>query len=331
MSDTTDSSTSSVSSGSLISDDDDALILTATEILQHGLDLLGWTDGQLDRESKNRLEKHAAWFTSDFGASHHVVAQIFYDLQTTDIQAARIHSATMEDLDHLLFALHFLKVYPTEGQRQNKWHKCDKTLRENGWDLLLRLQALKATKIVWPDAAEIGDNVWIGTVDGTHVKTIEPSHPDFPKDPKAFSYKNQAAGLSYEIAVSLWESRIIWINGPFLASVHDTTIFAMPGGLKEKLQGTGLRLIADRGYSGHDEVSIMSSRDTPEVSKAKTRARMRQEGVNAKIKTLRCTDSGRFRHTGNHRDGQSKFKICFEAAVVVTQYKMEITEPLFDI
>jgi hypothetical protein len=185
---------------------------------------------------------------------------------------------------------------------------------------------------VWPTAAEIGDNVWIGTVDGTHVKTIEPSHLDFPKDPKAFSYKNQAAGLSYEIALSLWESRIIWMNGPFLASVHDTTIFAMPGGLKEKLQGTGLRLIADRGYSGHDEViSVMSSRDSPEVSKIKTRARMRQEGVNAKIKTLRCTDSARFRHTGNYKDGQSKFKICFEAAVVVTQYKMEITEPLFDI
>jgi hypothetical protein len=104
------------------------------------------------------------------------------------------------------------------------------------------------------------------------------------------------------------------MNGPFLASVNDTTIFAMPGGLKEKLQGTGLRLIADRGYSGHDQViSVMSSRDSPEVSKIKTRARMRHEGVNAKIKTLRCTDSARFRHTGTYKNGQSKFKICFEA------------------
>ena len=238
----------------------------------------------------------------------------------------------MDDLENLLFALQFLKVYPTEGQRQNKWHQCDRVLRDNCWDILLRLQALKATKIVWPTAAEIGDNIWIGTVDGTHVKTQEPNHPELPKDPKAFSYKNKAAGFSYEIAVLLWESRIIWINGPFPASRHDATIFAMPGGLREKLQGTGVKLIADRGYGGHsDTISTMNAHDSPEVSNLKTRARLRQESVNSKIKTLRITDSARFRHRGTHTDGQLKFKICFEAAVVVTQYKMEINEPLFDV
>ena len=272
------------------------------------------------------------WFTSDFGASPHVVAVIFSDLQTTDIAAAKIHDATTDDLDHLFFALQFLKVYPTEGQRQNKWHQCDRVLRDNCWDLLLRLQALKATKIVWPTAAEIGDNTWIGTVDGTHVKTQEPTHPDLPKDPKAFSYKSQAAGESYEIAVLLWESRIIWINGPYPASYHDARIFAMPGGLAQKLRASGLKMIGDRGYGGNsDTISTMNSRDSPEVSKLKTRARMRQEAVNSKIKTLRVTDSNGFRHRGEHTDGQSKFKICFEAAVVVTQYKMEINEPLFDI
>ena len=342
MSDTTTSSsaTSSVSSGSFSSsssssssiDGEDILVLTGGEILLFGLKLLGWTEEKLARKSKNRHEKHTQWFTCDFGANPHVVAVIFSDLQTTDIAAAKIHSATMDDLEHLLFALHFLKTYPTEGQRQNTWHQCDRVLRDNGWDLLLRLQALKATKIVWPTAAEIGDNVWIGTVDGTHVKTQEPNHPDFPKDSKAFSYKNSAAGVSYEIVVLLWESRIIWINGPFLASVHDSTIFAMSGGLKEKLEATGLRVIADRGYGGFsDTVTTMNSHDPPEVSKLKTRARLRQESVNAKIKTLRVTDSERFRHRGNHTDGQMKFKICFEAAIVVTQYKMDMVEPLFDV
>jgi hypothetical protein len=205
-------------------------------------------------------------------------------------------------------------------------------LRDNGWDLLLRLQALKAQKIVWPTVEEIGDDVFVGTVDGTHIKTEEPNHPDLPKDTKAFSYKNKAAGLSYEIVVSLWESRIIWINGPFKASVHDKTIYSMPGGLYEKLLGSGLRVIGDSGYGGYeDTVSRLNRWDTAEVGKFKTRARMRQEAVNAKIKTLRCVDSARFCHKGNHTDGQSKFKICFEAAVVVTQYKMEISEPLFDI
>lgn len=308
------------------------LILTGEEVLKHGLLLLGWTEDKLARKSKNRLEKHAAWFHVDFGASHHVVAQVFADVQTTDIAAAQIHSATMKDLDYLLFAFHFLKVYPTEGQRQNRWHQCDKRLRENGWDMLLRIQALKAAKIKWPTAAEIADNIWIGSVDGTHVKTMEPTHPVYPKDPDAFSYKNRAAGLSYEIVVSMWESKIIWMNGPYLASYHDSTIFDEPGGLREKMQGTGKRLIGDRGYSAHDDiVSTMNSHDSAEVSKLKIRARLRHEGVNSKIKTLRATDSARFRHMGKHHDGQDKFKICMEAAIVITQYKMEITEPLFDI
>ena len=333
------STTSSVSTSSAnaetisSSDSDDVhLILTGAEILEHGLLLLGWTVEQLNRKSKKRHEKQAAWFQAEFGASHHVVAQIFGDLQTTEIPAAQIHCATKLDLDHLLFALHFLKVYPTEDQRQNRWHFSDRYLRDNGWDMLLRIQALKATKIKWPTAAEIGDNIWIGTVDGTHIRTQEPTHPELPKDKQAFSYKNHAAGLSYEIVVSLWESRIIWMNGPFPASTNDATIFAMPGGLKEKLEGTGRRLIADRGYTGHrDFISTMNSHDSPEVSKLKTRARLRQEGVNSKIKTLKVADSARFHHRGKHVDGQPKFKICFEAAVVVTQYKMEITEPLFDV
>lgn len=328
--DSSSGDSSSVNSGS--SNKIDILIFTTDELLMHGMKLVGWSDAQLNRDSTNWRQKLTELFSADFGASPRVVAHIWEDLQTTNIAAAQIHDATSDDLTQLLYALHLLKVYPTEGQRQNKWHRCERNLRDDGWDLLLRIQALKATKIVWPTAEEIGDDIWIGSVDGTHMKTEEPNHPYFPKDTKAFSYKNHSAGVSYELVLSLKESRIIWMNGPFLASMHDSTIFSLPGGLRDKLQGTGLRLIADYGYRTHkDFVSFANSRDSPEVSKFKTRARMRHEGVNAKIKTLRCTDSARFRHKGKHTDGQSKFKIFFEAAVVVTQYKMEISEPLFDI
>jgi DDE superfamily endonuclease len=285
----------------------------------------------LARASSKKVQKEQSWFSADFGVLPVVVVRIWEDLQTTNIAAAKIHSATIEDLSQLLYTLHLLKVYPTEEQRQNKWHRCDRVLRDNSWDLLLRLQALKEKKIVWPTAEEIGDNIFIGSVDGTHVKTEEPSHPRYPKDTQAFSHKNQAAGLSYEICLSLSESKIIWINGPFPASIHDATIFDRPGGLKEKLQGTGLRLIGDYAYRRHrHEISYANSKDSPEVSKFKTRARMRHEHVNAKLKTLRCVDGARFRHKGNHGN-QPKFKIFFEAACVVTQYKIEMTDPLFDI
>jgi hypothetical protein len=320
-----------------MSDSDDSnysnlFILTSDEILNRGLKLIGWTHQKLARKSKHKEEKQANWFSCEYGARPHVVAQIWIDLQRTEIEDARINDANEDDLSQLLYTLNFMKSYPTEGQRQNKWHACDRVLRDNCWSMLLRLQALKATKIVWPTDEELGDDIFVGAVDGTHIKTEEPMHAEFPKDEKAYSKKNHSAGLTYELVTSLSQSRIIWMNGPFLASTHDTTMFTAPGGLREKLQGTGLRLIGDSGYTGHDDfISRANSRDSPEVSKFKSRARLRHETVNGKIKTLRCTDSARFRHKGDHKDGQSKFKICFEAAVVVTQYKMENGEPLFDI
>lgn len=309
------------------------LVLTGSEIMLHGLKLLGWSEKKLNRKSKNGSNKKSLWFANEYGASPLVVAQIWEDLQTSNLEAVRINDATLDDLTVLLQTMQFMKVYPTEGNRQNRWQECDRNLRDNGWKMLIRIQALKAKKIVWPTPEEIGDNIWIGSVDGTHMTTQEPNHPRYPTDKKAFSHKKNKAGLAYEIVLSLSESKIIWINGPFLAGTNDIQIFKSPGGLREKLQGTNLRLIADHGYRGYDDIfSRPNSKDSPEVSKFKVRARMRHEAVNSKIKTLRCTDSARFRHKGDHKDGQSKFKICFEAAVVVTQYKMEFGgEPLFDI
>ena len=83
--------------------------------------------------------------------------------------------------------------------------------------MLLRLQALKMAKVVWSTVTEIGNNIFIGSIDGTHVEIEEPNHPVFPKDKTAFSYKNHAAGLANEIVVSLSENQTNWINGPFPA------------------------------------------------------------------------------------------------------------------
>jgi DDE superfamily endonuclease len=105
-----------------------------------------------------------------------------------------------------------------------------------------------AEAIVWPTDEELGDDIFVGAVDGTHIKTEEPMHAEFPKDKNAYSKKSHSAGRTYELVTSLSQSRIIWMNGPFPASTHDTTMFTVPGGLmREKLQGTGLQLIGDSG------------------------------------------------------------------------------------
>ena len=50
-----------------------------------------------------------------------------------------------------------------------------------------------------------------------------------------------------------------------------------------------------------------------------------KESLNGKLKTFKCIDSRRFRHS------EEKFKMCFEAVAVLTQCKMELGDPVFDI
>jgi hypothetical protein len=291
-------------------------IKTADQILIIGLQLMGFDEKQINRKSKNKVQKQKNLFNSNFGAGPHVVAQIWEDLQRTEINDAFLPPKE-RNFSHFLYTFHFMKAYPTEAQRVGKWHECDRVQRDKGWSILVKIQALKEKKIVWPSPEEIGDNIWVGSVDGTHMKTQEPNHPELPKDPQAFSYKSQSAGLSYELVTCLWKPHIIWMSGPYKASVHDTRIFK-EGGLRDKLRAQHLRVIADNGYKGSDDViSRPNSHDSKEVSKCKSRARCRQESVNAKIKTLAITNSAAFRHMGEI-NGQPKFKICFEAAVVLT-------------
>ncbi|CAB9525015.1 hypothetical protein SEMRO_1617_G286340.1 [Seminavis robusta] len=306
--------------------DDDAdphlQVLTPEEMLQHGMKLIGWNERQLRRKSKKRWRKWCILFAADFGAKPHVVCQIWEDLQTTALKEAYLHP-NQRNLDQFLYALHFLKAYPTEKQRQNKWHVCDRLLRDSGWFFVERIAALKELKIVWLNT---GNDIWCGSVDGTHIKSWEPTHDKYPKDPSAFSWKHHSAGFNCEVVLSLKESKIIWLNGPFEAGTNDISMFTAQGGLCEKLREAEKMVIADNGYRGYDDViSRPNSIDSPEVAKFKNRARCRHEAVNGMIKHYKCTDSAAFQH------GIDKFALCFDAAAVITQYRMELGEPLFEV
>jgi hypothetical protein len=63
------------------------------------------------------------------------------------------------------------------------------------------------------------------------------------------------------------------------------------------------------------------------------RSRQRHEAFNGKIKQFGVL-SEQFCCKGNPNDkltAREKLQMCFEAAVVLVQYKMEMGEPLFDI
>jgi hypothetical protein len=75
-------------------------------------------------------------------------------------------------------------------------------------------------QIVWPEnwttgSDNITDNTFIISVDGTHCAIDEPKHAVLSQDPAYFSHKMNRVALAYEVALSLFENRVVSVNGPF--------------------------------------------------------------------------------------------------------------------
>ena len=204
------------STSSFDSDDDFVVdninILTEDEMLFAGLEALGWEVRRLKIFKRNtNIDR----FRGMFGINPDVCAQLWEDLQTTDIVEAWIHPDD-RDLLTLFMALHFLKRYPTEIERESIWKPINiNVMRENVWLYIQKIQALKTAMLPgWP-GDNFGDDKWVMSVDGVHFVTEEPTHPNFPKDKGYFSFKHNSAGFVYEIGLSLYESKLIWFNGSF--------------------------------------------------------------------------------------------------------------------
>jgi hypothetical protein len=118
------------------------------------------------------------------------------------------------------------------------------------------------------------------------------------------------------------QNQLVWINGPFLASKHDITIFWKPGGLKTKIP-PGKRTIGNSGYQGKpDHVAVRNSLDTEAVNKFKNRVRACHKTLNGRINFFNLLDT-------KNCHGHEKHKIAFKATSVIMQYNLENGHPLF--
>jgi len=290
-----------------------------------GLHLVGFNDSrQLVRKEKNLRR-----FCAHFGAKPNVYAVIWTDLQTTMIEEASVdiqNDATR--LEDLLMAAHFLKCYPKEEEAEGIFKLSDRTIRNKVWAYVKKLQALKQEKIVWPDhwnPTESGANpetTFTITVDGIHCRIGEPQHGTYSKNPKFYSHKFKQAGLDYEVAMSTFENKCVWINGPFPAGKNDVSVFR--AALNQRM-GNGKLGIADKGYRGEgDLLAVPTSHDTPDVREFKSRALARHEKFNGQLKNFGCL-SNQFRHD------LSKHQPCFEAVAVICQYQLENGSPLITV
>ena len=303
------------------------VIFTSDEMFERGLEVCGH-GGRYRSGNKQQLRR----FMASYGSDPIVLAQIWEDLQTTHVDEARM-KLTPEHLDHFLMSHYFVKQYPVEEVLAGVFNYCEKTCRKWCWEFLTKMQQLKKEKIVWPEEWTNPDDpntpTLLYSVDGVHCRIPEPKHPTLSKNPKYYSHKDKNPGLSYELALSLWESKIVWVKGPAKASQHDITTFrdkknTPSQGLKQKTP-KGKRGIADKAYRGEKKIlSVPNSHDPPDLRKFKSRSRARQEALNARIKVFNVLNN-RFRH------GIEKHQIVFEAVCVIVQYQFDNGSPLFDV
>jgi hypothetical protein len=315
-------------------DDDDDFdhlvthVVMYDEMVQTGLHIANFSETQILRGTE---VINISRFRQNYGVLPTLCCTIYEDLQKS---AAVDNSSTPPTIMRLtgshtqfkwfLRALYYLRKYPLETDfAKDLKVSSEHYARDRIWEMITRIQYLKLTKITWPDDLGGGD-VWVITVDGTHVWLKEPTHAEFSQDSKYWSHKFNKAGFNYELGIAVASQKLVWMNGPFKAGRSDKQIF-VENGLKQKLLQLGKKCIGDGAYNGHlDVASYPNYHDSYSVKKFKSRALKRHEAFNGMTKNFKILDV-RFRNS------LDKIAPAFEAVCVICQYKIETDEPLYDV
>jgi hypothetical protein len=101
---------------------------------------------------------------------------------------------------------------------------------KNLWIWIRRIAMLKAKKIGWDENMDDPTSqIYIVTVNGTYFKVWEKKHPMLPYDKSQFSHTFNHGALKYEIAIDVYQLKVVWINGPHRGGKHDKVIFHHKG------------------------------------------------------------------------------------------------------
>jgi hypothetical protein len=220
----------------------------------------------------------------------------------------------------------FMKVYPSWHVVAGCFGVCEETAQKYAWSTVGKLALLKELVIRWPeewDDVYVDMEIFCSTFDSVHIRVQERAHATLYRDPSIYSSKFNAAGLSYQLGLSIRSPNLIHVAGPFDASTHDANIFRQSGVLD--LMPTGKLGLGDSHYSGmHEVIRTKNPNDCKELATFKSRALARHETFNKRIKDFGCLHQ-------TYRHDLAKHKMLFEACCVVTQYQMDTDSPIFDV
>jgi hypothetical protein len=196
--------------------------------MKEGLLLCGFDNSKQNRVGQNTNRKR---FKDWYGSLPIVYAALWEDLQATTIDKARINEGI--GIKFFVYGLSWLKKYQVMPVEAAIFNISKRTAQKYHWYFAHKIQALKEEKIMWPEEWNEGhpelnsENtpIYLVSVDGVHCRCFEPSHGEWSKNPVYYSTKFKQSALLYELALAVYENKLIWMNGPFNASTHDLTIF----------------------------------------------------------------------------------------------------------
>ena len=298
------------------------LFLSPSDIRNRGLAYL-----RIRSEGRSVAAQNAD-FHDHYGSSPLDLAEMWFDLNATDIPGAKLtgNEKSEKGLKQFFVTHHFLWAYPKNSKILAKAleHPERYCRGEPLWKWVGKIAAMKAKKIVWePRLDDPNSEKFIITVDGTDFKVREKKHPTLPVDTLQCSKKFNHGALKYEIALSVFRPKCVWISGPHRGGKHDLTIFRE--GLKAKMP-PGKLVIADRGYntSNADEkmLSQPNDLDSKELNNFKSRARLRQETYNGRLTFFNILNA-------TFKQSDAKHKLALEAVCVIVQYQMDNGSEIF--
>ena len=119
----------------------------------------------------------------------------------------------------------YLQKYPLKDQFETYFELTTQYARSHIWTVIEKIQHLKFQKVNWPDDFAFAD-IWVMSVDGTHVWIEEPSHEIYSMDLEYFSHKFNKAGINYKLGIALNLGELLWMNESFKAGKNDLKILA---------------------------------------------------------------------------------------------------------
>jgi hypothetical protein len=206
------------------------IITDPVKVFKYGLEMAShsWPYDTLDKATKLHIKR----FRQAYGVGPNTIVKVSSDLHSTKISGNL--SIKDQSLNKILMALSWLKTYPKEHNHTGNWKCCENKARKVTWKYVKSIRGLKNHKVQWivPDPNNPPEEVFLCTVDGVHCQISEiRTKPD----KNLCSYKNKKPGVVYELAIAVYDSRLVWINGHFLAGTSDIDVFRKPNGLLSKI------------------------------------------------------------------------------------------------